>query len=173
MSKQIATFPTALSCWRANPVLNPSFRDQLYKELCHFLKELIYITSWPTSPTDVIYQQSLAVMVKHQTIARSSLLCARRAAIKRRPPSNKETPEYIDRERYPYFSTRAPLMGTFAIALQVVSASHIIISRNGGHTIKLQSLTQARLPNQEWWRQKPERHKLAGGIEYPTVLVSV
>ncbi|CDM36170.1 unnamed protein product [Penicillium roqueforti FM164] len=43
-------------------------------------------------------------MAKHYTIARSSLFCTRRAAIKSKPPSSKDTPENIDRERSCFFS---------------------------------------------------------------------
>jgi hypothetical protein len=41
------------------------------------------------------------------------------------------SPENIDRETYPYRSTRAPLMGTFAMALELLSASHTLVERYG------------------------------------------
>jgi hypothetical protein len=52
-----------------------------------------------------------------QTTARHSLFWIRRAAIRSIPPASTVMPEKIESERYPYFSARAPLMGTLAIAL--------------------------------------------------------
>lgn len=53
------------------------------------------------------------------TIAKKCRFCTKRAAARKMPPSSSETPENIDSDRYPYVSTRTPLIGAFAIALRI------------------------------------------------------